>query len=200
MFVKIRFNQMSVGQNFLSLTRVMVLALALAPTLAPTLAHAAASARPTSRVQTINSVESAPLAVVSRSFTRLETSLGDSFDPDLLSYRIRHPGDSLDDALEETMKTLLVNIAGGPIEASVTNLEMVNSEPRQVTLALDTFAHDLDSEVIDGLSAALRSALARPDLKLYSARVVEKSEDLRFLLVFDEETQELLVMSLSIAR
>jgi hypothetical protein len=163
-----------------------------------------ANAKSVSQFQTINTVESAPLSLVNRSFSRLEASLDDSVDPDLLTYRLRN----VDDNVEVTIKGLLVNIAGGPSEATVTEFDLTSPDPRQIKLAVETFTSEISqmevsensrAQVLESLSTAIKAALARADVKLYSASVNEKNLETKFLIMLDEETRELLAISLSSA-
>lgn len=153
-----------------------------------------------SRIETTNHTDSAPLNLVNRSYAKLESGLGDMIDSQRLTYRLRSR--AVGDTVEQVLKDLILNISGGPSEASLSELDEVSSG--DLPAALDTFtrkfaaADGLDRE-LSGFVSAIKAALARTDVKIFEARIHERErgEDAHFLALVDEETNELLVLSLA---
>jgi hypothetical protein len=145
------------------------------------------------RIESTNAVVSAPLNLVNRSFARLQSQFENSLLAERLTYRSPALGRNENSANRIT--ELLINMNGGPIEAQLKDLLPV--DPSLATSAIQAFINNESGARTERFSAATKAALARNDVHLFSARILERARDARVLVIVDEETHELLVLTLS---
>jgi hypothetical protein len=146
------------------------------------------------RIESTNAVTSAPLNIVNRSFARLQRQLDRDHETERLSYRAPRTGDKI-----HQIANLLINLGGGPSEVHIKEIAPVDA--RLAQQAADSF-FAADSRMntsirTDRFVAATKAALARNDVHLFSARVVQRTGEARILILIDDETRELIVVSIS---
>ena len=166
---------------------------------------ASASSRIEDRVDSTNITESAPLNLLNRTFARLETGLDDSVDSQRLTYRIRSADP--DKSVDSILKGLLNNISGSDDESVVNEfIRLDTSAEENIDKTISTFIQtasfdEEDDEISPRLqqnfASAVKSSLARPDIQLFSAQIKEHTQSSRVLIVYDQETKDVVVLYLS---
>ncbi len=169
------------------------------------------SGAPSVRMETTNLPESAPLNNANRTFRQLERYFDDHTQSQRLSYRIhRVATESIAEPMVISIRRLLLNISGGtaPGETSV-NIQSLNAASdlparrsqlasflQGVTNVISTTgqAPTLSLIPLNKFEHALNALLAREDLRIFTAVVLEEGFQSQILLLEDEETAELLLL------
>lgn len=169
----------------------------------PALARAA-GASPV-RMITTNTTESAPLNLVSRSFIRLEPAFADSIEAQRLTYLVRRAS-SDPSLLQQGLRSLLGHISSEGSAITIAAPETESQSHGQVESFLLAVNQDLAAaaaarpatvDAVERLKFALNSAITRQDMKVLSATVAEERLNTQHLILIDEETSDLLLLSLS---
>lgn len=156
------------------------------------------------RMETTNVTESAPLNLINRAFGRIEDLLIESIDSQRLTYRANDlAGQTIDQSI---LKQLIRDVAGDSVEVTVQTVEKQTTET-QLRIALATListnemqsetsneSPGLHTDLIERFGNAAKAALSRDDVKLYSARSIDKAETSKILLFVDEETSDILAL------
>lgn len=157
------------------------------------------------RMITTATTESAPLNLVGRSFIRLEPAFNENIEAQRLTYIVRRASND-SNLMVPGLRGLLSNVSSG---AGTISINSADSDS-QVRAQLDGFLAAIDqslagatasrpttADAIDRLKLALNSAITRQDMKLFSASVAEERLTTHYLILLDEETSDLLLLSLS---
>lgn len=155
------------------------------------------------RMISTNMAQSAPLNLVNRWFARLESTLDPSWSTERLTFRsyryseINNP--------EKTIVKLLNDISGGPDEVRILELTPLVPTESTIRQTLDQFLNSLnfrpgtDETALtaqESLRAAVKAALARPDVLIHSARILRANIESRVLILIDNETKDLVLFAL----
>ena len=163
------------------------------------------------RMETTNIPESAPLNSVNRGFRELERSFDDHTQSQRLSYRIhRLSTQSFTETFESSIRRLLLNIIGGTapgdtsiaIQSITAGHDLTNRRwqlatfLRLVSSVISPSAQVRASSVVpfNKFESALNAILAREDLKVFTAAILEEGFQTQILILQDEETSELLLL------
>jgi hypothetical protein len=191
--------------------------------LASASAPAPIRAVPMSHMETTNTTESAPLNLVNRTFSRIEPFLDATLELQRLTYRA-HESAARETIDEAALKQLLVDISGEE-DAFVSSLELASTEvqlrssleavtPASIwassaaadLVSTDAFADfsavaNAQSTVMieagENFAGAVKAALIREDVKVYSAVIENGAESSRVFILVDEETSDILVLSVT---
>lgn len=155
------------------------------------------------RMITTNLAQSAPLNLVNRWFARLESTLDSSWSAERLTFRsyrhseIQNP--------EKTIVKLLNDISGGAEEVRILELTLIVPTESTIRQSLDQFLNSLsfragtDETALtaqESLKAAVKAALARPDVLIHSARILRANIESRVLILIDNETKDVVLLAL----
>lgn len=191
----------------MSLLSTIAFASSIAVLCSASLGFAAETARPATRMETTARAESAPLNLVARAFRDLEPRFTDSVRSQRLTYRI-HRAPSGTEAIEVSLKRLMINIAGGDDFVQVREITSAHDDgsaralltkfENTVTDAIAERGHSSEpgALALEKLRAAANALGARTDVKVFSAEIREDDLPSRVLLLLDEETDELLLLYL----
>ena len=160
-----------------------------------------------SRMETTNVPESAPLNLVSRTFVRILPYLDATLELQRLTYKARE-SDVHEDIDESALKQLLLDISGdGPSTGAdagdtvVKSLQPAVGELQQrAALEAVTPGASAAKDESENLASAVKAALSRDDVKVYSAVIENSTESSNAFFLVDEETNDILVIIVTSAK
>lgn len=155
------------------------------------------------RMITTHTTESAPLNLLGRAFLRLEPAFADHIEARRLTYLARPRGTGADSMLDG-VRQLLANISAANSAVNITTADSESQARAQSDAFLQNVTQSLEPsraaaavDVSERLKLALNSAITRQDMKVFAATVAEENLNSSYLILLDEETSDLLLLSIS---
>ncbi len=155
------------------------------------------------RMITTHMAQSAPLNLVNRWFARLEGTLDDSWSSERLTFESYRWAEI--ENHERTIAKLLTDISGGPSEVQILELSPVSPSESSIRQTLEQFlnslsfrdgSEDAGAMIQKSFKAAVKAALTRPDVFIHSARILRTGGESRVLVLVDDETKDLVLLTL----